>query len=122
MIQSMPPARKGLRCRHVPHGTMRATRQERALVLPCARGTEPITQQDKALESPRALWLQARPLCRKALASPCDQGTRTTAWQGSGTAMCPVAPDLPPGVGGLQSRHVPKGSRPPGIPVRSQDA
>jgi hypothetical protein len=34
--QSMPPARRRLRCRHVPRGTERATRQERALVLPCA--------------------------------------------------------------------------------------
>jgi hypothetical protein len=34
--QSTPPARRGLRCRHVPHDTERATRQERALVSPRA--------------------------------------------------------------------------------------
>jgi hypothetical protein len=34
--QSMPPTRRGLRCHHIPHGTERATRQERALVLPHA--------------------------------------------------------------------------------------
>jgi hypothetical protein len=34
MAQSAPPARKGLRCRHVPRGTERATCQERAPVSP----------------------------------------------------------------------------------------
>jgi hypothetical protein len=56
----MPPARKGLRCCHVP------------------RGTEPITWKERALESPCASWLQAHPLCRKALALPRDRGTRTS--------------------------------------------
>jgi hypothetical protein len=49
---SPSPSRKGLRCCHVP------------------RGTEPVTQQERALESPRASRLQAHPLRRKALASP----------------------------------------------------
>jgi hypothetical protein len=138
--QGMQPARRGLQCRHVPHGTEQATCQERALVSPRAsrhrarhppgegsgvcqmpRGTEPVTRQERASESPRASCLQARPLCRKALTSPHDRGTRTTARQGFGTATCPVAPDLPPGARGLQSRHVPSDSRPPGVPVRSQD-
>jgi hypothetical protein len=38
MAQSVPPARKRLRCHHVPRGTMHATHQERAPVLPCAPG------------------------------------------------------------------------------------
>jgi hypothetical protein len=86
------------------------------------RGTEPVTRQERALESPRALWLQARLLRWKALVSPRDRGTRTTARQGSGMAMCHVAPDPPPSMGGLLSHHVPCGSRPPGVPVHSQDA
>jgi hypothetical protein len=32
--QSTPPARRGLQCHHVPHGTERATHQERAPVSP----------------------------------------------------------------------------------------
>jgi hypothetical protein len=94
MAQSAPPARK------------------RVLVSPCGRGTVHATRQEKASESPRASWLQAHPLLRKALSSPHDRGTRTTVRQSSGTATCPVAPDPPPGAGGLWSRHV---------PVRSQD-
>jgi hypothetical protein len=93
---STPPARRGLQCRHVP------------------RGTKPVTLQERALESPCVSWLQARPLRSKALASSRDRGIRTTAQQGFGIAMCYVAPDLPPGVGGLWSRHVPYGPRPPG--------
>jgi hypothetical protein len=46
-----PLARKGLWCCHVP------------------RGIETVTRQERALESPCASWLQARPLCRMALAS-----------------------------------------------------
>jgi hypothetical protein len=61
VAQSMPPARRGLRCCHVP------------------RGTKPVTRRGKVPESPRVSWLQARPLRRKALASPRDRGTRTTA-------------------------------------------
>jgi hypothetical protein len=34
--QSTPPTRRGLQCRHVPHGTEHATRQERAPVSPSA--------------------------------------------------------------------------------------
>jgi hypothetical protein len=78
MAQSTPPTRRGLRCRHVP------------------RDTEPVTQQGRTSESPHA-----RPLRRKALASPRDRGTRTTAQQGSDIAMCLVTPDPPPGAGGL---------------------
>jgi hypothetical protein len=98
------PARRGLQCCHVP------------------RGTEPVTRQEKAPESPRGSWIQARPLRRKALASPRARGTRTTVWQGSGTTTCHVALDPSPGEGGLRSRHVPSGSQPRGIPVHSQDA
>jgi hypothetical protein len=104
VAQSAPPARKGLRCRHVP------------------RGTEPVTWQERASESPRASWLKVRPLRRKAQMSPCDRDTRTTARQGSGITTCPVALDPPPDVGGLQSRHVSNGPWPPSVPVRSQDA
>jgi hypothetical protein len=97
-----PPSRKGLRCCHVP------------------RGTEPITHQERASESPRALRLQVHPLCRKTLVSPRDRDTRTIARQGSGITTYPVPPDPPSGVGGLQSRHVPSGSRPPDVPVHFQ--
>jgi hypothetical protein len=62
------------------------------------------------------------PLRRKTLASLCDRGTSTTARQGSGTTTWTVAPDLPPGAGGLWSRHVPSGSQPPDVPVCFQDA
>jgi hypothetical protein len=92
----MPPARRGLRCRHVP------------------QDTELVSRQERAPESPRVSRLQARPLRGKALPLPRDRGTRTTAPQGSGITTCPVAPDLPPGAGGLWSRHVPCGPRPPG--------
>jgi hypothetical protein len=34
--QNTPPTRRGLRCRHVPHGTKRATHQEMAPVSPRA--------------------------------------------------------------------------------------
>jgi hypothetical protein len=91
---STPLVEKGLRSCHV------------------ARGTKPITQQERALESPRASRLQAHPLRGKAQPSPRDRGTRTTASQGSGISTCPMAPDPPPGAGGLQSRHVPDGPRP----------
>jgi hypothetical protein len=101
---STAPVGKGLRCRHVPRGTKRATRQERAPESPCASR------------------LQACPLCRKAPTSPCDRGTRTIARQGSGIAMCPMAPYPPPGAGGLQSSHVSSSPRPPSMPVHSQDA
>jgi hypothetical protein len=113
--QSMPPARRGIRCHHMPHGTERTTRQKRALVSSCAsrhrehhshgegsrcchvtRGTEPVTRQEKAPESPRASWLQARPLRKEALASPRGRGTRSTAWQVFGTGTCHVALDPPP--------------------------
>jgi hypothetical protein len=110
----MPPARRGLRCHHVIHGTERATHQERLQCCHVPRGTEPVTWQGRALESPRASWLQARLLRSKALALPHDQDTRTIARQGSGTTMCPVAPGPPPGAGGLRSRHMPSGSQPPG--------
>jgi hypothetical protein len=66
-----------------------------------ARGTEPVTRQEKALDSPRDSWLQAQPRRREALASPHGRGTGTTARQGFGTGTCPVAPDPPPGAGGL---------------------
>jgi hypothetical protein len=99
-----PPTRKGLQCCHVP------------------RGTEPITWQERALESPHASQLQARPLHRKALASPHYRGNRTTARQGSGIATCPMTLDLPPCAGGLRSHHVPSGSWPSGVPACSQDA
>jgi hypothetical protein len=72
MAQSMPPVRKGLQCHYVPRGTVHANHQERALVLPHARGTEPITRQERAPESPCASRLQTRPLRKKALASPHD--------------------------------------------------
>jgi hypothetical protein len=61
------------------------------------------------------------PLCRKALVSQCDRVTSTTTQQGSGITTCPVVPDPPPGVGGLRSRHVGSGSRPPGVLMHSQD-
>jgi hypothetical protein len=83
MAQSTPPTRRGLRCRHMPHGT------------------EPVTRQGRAPESQRVSWLLAHPLRRKALASPCDRGTRTTARQGSDIVTCPMAPDPPPGAGGF---------------------
>jgi hypothetical protein len=98
-----PLASRGLWCCHV------------------RRGTEPITRQKKASESPRASWLQARPLRREALALPRGRGTRTTVRQDSDIDTCPVALNPPLGAGGLRSHHVPSGSRPPGIPVRSQD-
>jgi hypothetical protein len=66
------------------------------------------------MESPRVSRLQVHPLRRKALASPRDRGTRATTRQGYGIATCHVAPDLPPGAGGLWSRHVPCGPRPSG--------
>jgi hypothetical protein len=61
MAQSAPPTRKGLLCCHVP------------------RGTEPVTRQERAPELSHTSRLQARSLRRKALASPRDRGTRTTA-------------------------------------------
>jgi hypothetical protein len=78
----VPLTKRGLQCCHVP------------------RGIEPITRQEKAPESPHASWLQARPLHRKALASPRDRGLGTTAPQGFGTDTCPAAPDPPPGAEG----------------------
>jgi hypothetical protein len=65
---------------------------------------------------PRAPRHRARHLCREALASPRGRGTRTTAWQDSGTGTCPMAPNPPPSAGGLRSHHVPSGSRPRAYP------
>jgi hypothetical protein len=64
--------------------------------------------------------LQAHPLHRKALASPRDRGTKTTARQGSGITTCLVAPDPPPGAGGFRSRHVMSGSWPLACPCISK--
>jgi hypothetical protein len=115
-------------------------RQERALVSPRAlrhqarhttgKGSGVATGPEAPSPSPDRRGLQSHhvpcgcrptPLRRKALALPHDRHTRTTARQGSGIAMCLVAPDLPPGAGGLRSHHVPSGPQPPGVPVRSQD-
>jgi hypothetical protein len=88
---SAPPARKGLWCHHVPRGTERATRQERALVSPRASrhqdhhhmscGSRPTSWYGRALElpCPVALGPQAcscvpkMPDIRLIMASP---GTR----------------------------------------------
>jgi hypothetical protein len=96
VAQSTPPVRRGLWCHNVSRGIKHTTRQERAPELL------------------RVSRLQIHPVRRKALTSPCDRGTRTTTRQGSGIAMCPVAPNLSSSAGGLWSRHVTCGPRPPG--------
>jgi hypothetical protein len=62
----------------MPHGTERATHQERALVSPCAPGHH----------------------------------ARHPLGKGSSVVTCPEAPSPSPGRRGLQSHHVPYGSRP----------
>jgi hypothetical protein len=126
--QSTPPARRRLRCCHVPHVTERVTYQERALMLlrapthrvrhPPGEGSGVATCPEAPSPSPgRGRLRSCHMPCgsRPAPAqegSPSDQDTRTIVWQGFGTTTCPVAPDPPPGAGGLQNRSVPSGSRP----------
>jgi hypothetical protein len=57
-------------------------------------------------------WLQTR--CRRALASPRAPWHRAChpTGKGSGIATCPVAPDPPPGEGGLWRHHVLPGTPP----------
>jgi hypothetical protein len=50
--QSMPPARRGLRCRHVPHGIERTTGQEKPLVRHVPRGTLRATRQERVVVLP----------------------------------------------------------------------
>jgi hypothetical protein len=131
---------RGLWLHHMPRRIEHATHQKRAPVSPRApwhRAHHPSGKGSGVATCPKApcaplirKGLQSRhvprgsrsaPLRRKALASPHYRSTRTTARQVSGIATCFVAPDPPPGAGGLRSHHVPSGSRPPGVPVRSQD-
>jgi hypothetical protein len=90
---STPPVGKGLRCHHV------------------TRGTEPVTRQERAPESPRASQLQGRPCAERlkrhhvieapgppldrASVSPCVLWlqTRLLVLEGSGATTCPVALD-----------------------------
>jgi hypothetical protein len=101
LAPSTPPVRKGLRCHHVTRDSKPASRYEGLQHHHVPRGTELATRQRRAPKSSRISRLQTHPLRRKALMSPHVRGTRTTARQGFGITMCPVAPEPPPGAGGL---------------------
>jgi hypothetical protein len=80
---SVPPDRKGLWCCHVP------------------RGTEPVTQQERAPESPRASLLRTHPCTGRlrhhrvteAPGPPPDRAPVSLVWEGFGAVTCPVALD-----------------------------
>jgi hypothetical protein len=94
MAQSTLPIRKGLRCRHMPRGTVRATCQGRAPVLPRAprHRTRHLTGEGSGVAT-----------CLMALGPPPAQG-------GSGVAAWPRHQDHRSA--GLRYRHVSCGSRP----------
>jgi hypothetical protein len=79
--QSTPPTKRGLQCRHVPHGTEHATHQERAPVSPhasrhCARhlpgeGSGVATYPEAPNPSPDRRRLRSRHVSRGSRPAPC---------------------------------------------------
>jgi hypothetical protein len=77
----MPPSRRGLQCRHVPHGTEYATRQERASMSPhaprhCARhppgkGSGVATCSEAPSPSPGRSGLQSHNVPHGSTPAPC---------------------------------------------------
>jgi hypothetical protein len=79
--QSTPPTRRGLRCHHMPHGTERATHQERAPMSPHAprhrvrhppgKGSGVATCPEAPSPSPDRRWLWSRHVPHGSRPAPC---------------------------------------------------
>jgi hypothetical protein len=130
--QTPPHVMGGLWRHHVSHGARPClSAREGSGIATCPTMPDPASRHGRALVSPCVPWRHTPPLdtgglrrrhvshsarprllAREGSGSPCVlwHQTRHLVRKSSDITMCHMAPDPPPGAGGLWHRHVPHGS------------